>query len=161
MLETKLETLTKAIVDLNVNLETLNMNLENMFANKTTAPAKDLSENAYAKAKAKVAEPDVVENAPPAKKTRAKKAEPVEESVEEPTQDDAPVDAPVEAPVEEIVSIDDLQRFVLNLVREKRHLRDQIKDLVQEITGAKFMHDVPANKAGELKAAIEKLASEQ
>lgn len=153
MLETKLETLTKVIVDMNVNLETLNMNLENLFANKTAAPAKDLSENAYAKAKAKVAEPDVVEDTPPAKKTRAKKAEPVEE----PTQDDAPVDAPAE----ETVSIDDLQRFVLNLVREKRHLRDQIKDLVQEITGAKFMHDVPANKAGELKAAIEKLASEQ
>ena len=143
MLETKLETLTKAIADLNINLETLNMNLENLFANKPTAPAKDLSENAYAKAKAKVAEPDDVEDAPPAKKTRAKKSE------------------AVEAPAEETVSIDDLQRFVLNLVREKRHLRDKIKDLVQEVTGAKFMHDVPANKAGELKAAIEKLASEQ
>lgn len=151
MLETKLETLTKVIIDLNVNIETLNMNIENLFANKTTVPAKDLSENAYAKAKAKVAEPDVVEDTPPAKKTPAKKAEPVEESIEE----------AVETPTEETVSIDDLQRFVLNLVREKRHLRDQIKDLVQEITGVKFMHDVPTDKAGELKAAIEKLESEQ
>lgn len=158
MLETKIETLTKAVADLNVNIETLNMNLENLFANRTTAPAKDLSENAYAKAKAKVAEPDPVEDDAPAekpapKKRDAKKAEPVEE----PTKDDAPV----EEPTEETVSTDDLQRFVLNLVREKRHLRDKIKDLVQEITGAKFMHDVPVNKAGDLKAAIEKLASEE
>lgn len=157
MLETKLETLNEQLSNLNANIETLNLNLENLF--KQSAPAPDLSENEYAKAKAKVAEPDPVEDVlaeEPAPKKRAskKKAEaPVEAPVEEPTEE-----ATVEEPTEEAVSIDDLQRFVLNLVREKRHLRDKIKDLVQEITGAKFMHDVPANKAGELKAAIEELA---
>lgn len=167
MLETKIETLTKAIADLNGNIEKLNANFENLFANKTTAPAKDISENAYAKAKAKVAEPDPVEETmtpeqskadhaeqmanldewdaladKPAKKTRAKKAE------------------PVEAPAEETVSIDDLQRFCLAIVREKRHLRDKIKEVVFEVTGAKFMPDVPPEKAGELKAAIEALVAE-
>lgn len=157
MLETKIETLTKAVADLNVNIETLNMNLENLFASRTTAPAKDLSDNEYAKQKAKVAEPDPVEEPiaeeKPAKKRASKKKE---EPVEEPTKNDAPAE---KAASEETVSVDDLQRFVLNVVREKRHLRDQIKDLVQEITGAKFMHDVPADKAGELKTAIEALAS--
>lgn len=156
MLETKIETLTKAIADLNVNLETLNMNLENLF--KQSTPAPDLSQNEYAKAKAKVAEPDPIEEVPaekPAPKKRASKKK-VEAPVEEPTQDESPV----EEATKEGVSIDDLQRFVLNLVREKRHLRDKIKDLVQEITGAKFMHDVPADKAGELKRAIENLANE-
>lgn len=160
MLETKLETLNEQLSNLNSNIETLNLNLENMF--KPFTPAPDLSQNEYAKAKAKVAEPDPVEDVPaeePAPKKRASKKK-AEAPVEEPTQDDTSAEEPTEEPTEEAVSIDDLQRFVLNLVREKRHLRDKIKDLVQEITGAKFMHDVPANKAGELKAAIENLANE-
>lgn len=55
------------------------------------------------------------------------------------------------------VSVEDLQRYCLQTIRNDRSLKDPIKKLVQDMTGAKFMEDVPADKAGELKAAIEAL----
>ena len=138
MLEAEIKTLNEQLLKVNDNLEIFNETIQKLF---DRLPLQSEGATAYAKEKAMCAEPDTPASAPKKRATK-KKAEPAEDS---PT---------------ETVSIDDLQRFVLNLVREKRHLRDKIKDLVQEITGAKFMHDVPVDKAGELKAAIEKLAKE-
>lgn len=61
------------------------------------------------------------------------------------------------SPQADDVSVEDLQRYCLQVIRNDRSLKDPIKKLVQDMTGAKFMEDVPADKAGELKAAIESL----
>lgn len=145
MLEAEMKILNERLESLNVNLEVFNKNIEALLK-QTPAPVAE---------EAPTEEQAVDEKPAPIKKraTKKKVEEPVEpETTEEPESD---VDQA------ETVSIDDLQRFVLGVVREKRHLRDKIKDLVQEITGAKFMGDVPADKAGELKAAIEKLVGEE
>lgn len=130
MLENEIKALTAAIEKMNVNVEILNLNLESL---------------GYAKAKAKAVEPKPKAKAEPKPKPKAK-AEPKPKAKAEPKAE------------AESVSLDELQRYVLGVVREKRHLKDAIKELVNA-TGAKFMGDVPAEKAGKLKASIEKLVA--
>lgn len=141
MLEAEMKILNERLDNLNMNLEVFNKNIEALL--KQT-PA-SVTDEAPAE--------EVVEDTPEPKKKRATK-----KKVEKPAEPETVEEPETNVDQGETVSIDDLQRFVLGIVREKRHLRDKIKDLVQEITGAKFMGDVPAEKAGELKAAIEKLA---
>ena len=60
---------------------------------------------------------------------------------------------------EPTITSEELQRYVLSIVRDNRYLREPIKCLIRELTGADYISAIPSDKLNEVKVAIDNLVN--